>query len=88
MNRMIPAGLDGKDGGLGAEVRSQRTEGGGRKDRCRRSEVGSRGTGGGGHPGEIGKKKAFHWVKKSEDGGRRSEGGSRISGVGCRISHS
>jgi len=34
----------------------------------KKTEVGGRKSEGGGHPGEIGKKKAFHWVKRSEDG--------------------
>jgi len=64
----------GKDGGRRTEgektdVRSQGSEVGGRKDRCQKSEVrGRERTEDGGHPGEIGKKKAFHWVKKSGQG--------------------
>ena len=40
-----------------SEVRCQRTEG--EKTEGEKTEVR-------GHPGEIGKKKAFHWVKRSD----------------------
>jgi len=53
-----------------SEVGGRRSEGEKTDVGGRKSEGGGRKPEVGGHPGEIEKKKAFHWVKKSEVGGR------------------